>query len=377
MTSPIKVLTILGTRPEAIKLFPLIHALEASSRFGSRVCNTGQHREMVDQVLDLAAIRPDHDLALLTHGQSLDDLTSRALTGIGAVIDAEAPDWVVVQGDTTSAMAGALAAHYRRVPVCHVEAGLRSGNMHHPWPEEANRKIIGTLAALHCAPTQTAADALLNEGVDPATVHVTGNTVIDALYWMRDRLEEQPELASTMRELEQRFGGKKIIGVTAHRRENLGEGMAEIAQALARLADRDDVAIIFPLHPNPDIRAVMQGRLSGRDNIALIEPLDYPNFVRLMDVAALMLTDSGGVQEEAPALGTPVLVMRETTERPEGLATGAAKLVGTDANMAQTESQRLLNDEVICMPVSRARNHVDDGNVAEMIADLLSRCSLP
>lgn len=373
VATSIKVLSIFGTRPEAIKLFPLLHALEADARFSSRSCVTGQHAGMLTQVLDLAQIKPDHAFELLASGQSLDDLTARALTMIGPVIEEETPDWVVVQGDTTSAMAGALAAHYRRVPICHVEAGLRSGNMQHPWPEEANRKIIGALASLHCAPTQTAADALLREGVNPDAIHVTGNTVIDALYWMRDRLAEKPELALTMLKLERRFTGKKIIGVTAHRRENIGRPMEEIAKALAELADRDDVAIVFPLHPNPQIRNIMKEHLSGRENIALTEPFDYPNFVRLMDSATLMLTDSGGVQEEATTLGTPVLVMREATERPEGVKMGASRLAGMSADdLEQAASDLIRTDEQRERPFVRCPLY-GSGKSSQKIVDLLMR----
>src|SRR5690606_38978293 len=220
-----RILTVFGTRPEAIKLFPLIHALEADGRLESRVCVSGQHRGMLDQVLTIAGLVPDHDLDLMRPDQSLDALTAALLTGLGRVMDAEKPDRVVVQGDTATAMAGALAAYYRKIPVCHVEAGLRSGNIHHPWPEEINRKIIGTIAALHCAPTETAAEALRRENVAPATVHVTGNTVIDALHWITARIAEKPELAAGLADLERRFSGKRIIGVTSHRRENFGEGM--------------------------------------------------------------------------------------------------------------------------------------------------------
>ena len=265
-----KILTVFGTRPEAIKVFPLIHALDADDRFVSRVCVSGQHRAMLDQVLDIAGVVPDHDLDLMRPDQTLDALTAGLLTGIGRVLDEEQPDWVIVQGDTATAMAGALAAYYRKIPVAHVEAGLRSGNIHHPWPEEVNRKIVGSFAALHFAPTETAAEALRRENVDPATIHVTGNTVIDALHWVTARIAEQPALASGLADLEQRFSGKRIIGVTSHRRENFGDGMASIADAIIRLAARPDVAVVFPVHLNPNVRAVMNDRLAGLDNVALI-----------------------------------------------------------------------------------------------------------
>lgn len=372
MSGPKRILTVFGTRPEAIKLFPLVHALEADERFDSRVCVSAQHRAMLDQVLGVAGIGPDHDLDLMRPDQSLDGLTAALLTGLGKVMDEERPDWVVVQGDTATAMAGTLAAYYRKIPVAHVEAGLRSGNIHHPWPEEVNRKIIGTIAALHCAPTKTAAEALRRENVPAETIHVTGNTVIDALHWITGRIAERPELASGLADLEQRFSGKRIIGVTSHRRENFGEGMEAIAGAIRRLAARPDVAVIFPVHLNPNVRSVMNQRLAGLENVALIEPLDYPHFARLLDISTLLLTDSGGVQEEAPALGKPVLVMRETTERPEGVKAGTAKLVGTDADRIVAEAERLLDDAASYSAMARAHNPFGDGRSAARIADLLA-----
>ena len=372
MSGAQRILTIFGTRPEAIKLFPLVHALQADARFVSRVCVSGQHRGMLDQVLAIAGLEPDHDLDLMRPDQTLDALTANLLTGIGAVLDAEKPDWVVVQGDTATAMSGALAAYYRKVPVAHVEAGLRSGNIHHPWPEEINRKIIGTIAALHCAPTETAARALLAESVDPATVHVTGNTVIDALHWITRRIEQEPALAGGLGELEARFAGRRIIGVTSHRRENFGEGMQAIAAAIRRIAAREDVAVIFPVHLNPNVRKVMEAELAGLGNVALIEPLDYPHFARLIALSHLLLTDSGGVQEEAPALGKPVLVMRETTERPEGVEAGTARLVGTDADRIVAETVRLLDDEAAYAQMARAHNPFGDGRSAARIAELLA-----
>lgn len=368
----LRTLTVFGTRPEAIKLFPLCHALAADPRFDSRVCVSGQHRGMLDQVLEVSGLVPHHDLDLMQPDQTLDSLTARLLTGLGQVMDAERPDWVVVQGDTATAMAGALAAYYRKIPVAHVEAGLRSGNIHHPWPEEVNRKVIGTIAALHFAPTQTAAAALLRENVDAATVHVTGNTVIDALHWITARIRENPALASGLTGLEARFAGKRIVGVTSHRRENFGDGMECIADAIRRLAQRPDVAVVFPVHLNPNVRAVMNTRLAGLDNVALIEPLDYPHFARLLDVAELMLTDSGGVQEEAPALGKPVLVMRETTERPEGVAAGTAMLVGTDADRIVVEAERLLDDRDAYEAMARAHNPFGDGKSCGRIVELLA-----
>lgn len=371
MSAPATILVVFGTRPEAIKLFPVVAALKADPRFRVRVCVSGQHRDMLDQVLEIAGIVPDHDLDLMRPDQSLDALTAALLTGLGQVIDAEKPDRVMVQGDTATAMCGALAAYYRKIPVDHVEAGLRSGNIHHPWPEEINRKVIGTIASLHFAPTETAAAALRAENVDAARVHVTGNTVIDALHWVTGRIEAEPQLASDLAELERRFAGKRVIGVTSHRRENFGGGLEAIAEAIRRIAARDDLALIFPVHPNPNVRKVMHGGLAGLVNVALVEPLDYPHFARLLGLAEIMLTDSGGVQEEAPALGKPVLVMRETTERPEGVAAGTARLVGTDPDRIVTEIFTLLDDKAAYETMARAHNPFGDGHAARRILEIL------
>ena len=369
--APTRILVIFGTRPEAIKLFPVIAALKADPRFDPVVCVSAQHREMLDQVLEIAGIVPDHDLDLMQPGQTLDGLTAALLTGLGAVMNAVRPDRVMVQGDTATAMAGALAGYYRKIPVDHVEAGLRSGNIHHPWPEEVNRKIIGAMASLHFAPTRTAAEALLRENVDPARVQVTGNTVIDALHWVTARIAETPGLAGGLAELERRFAGKRLIGVTSHRRENFGGGLEAIARAVRRIAARDDVALVFPVHPNPNVRAVMDGALAGLPNVALIEPLDYPHFARLLALCEIMLTDSGGVQEEAPALGKPVLVMRETTERPEGVEAGTARLVGTDEDSIVTEIFTLLDDKAAYEAMARAHNPFGDGRSAGRIVELI------
>ena len=368
-----RILVIFGTRPEAIKLFPLIHALRADPRFMPIVCVSAQHRGMLDQVLDIAAIVPDHDLDLMRPDQSLDALTAALLVEIGRVMDAERPDRVMVQGDTATAMAGALAAYYRKLPVDHVEAGLRSGNIYHPWPEEVNRKVIGAIAALHFAPTQVSAAALVAENVAPDRVHVTGNSVIDALHWVTARIAADPALAGGLDQLAARFAGKRIIGVTSHRRENFGGGLEAIAQAVRRIAARDDVALIFPVHPNPNVRRVMDAALAGLANVAMIEPLDYPHFARLLSMAEIMLTDSGGVQEEAPALGKPVLVMRETTERPEGVAAGTAKLVGADADTIVSEIFKLLDDKAAYEAMARAHNPFGDGQTARRILDHIAR----
>lgn len=371
MSAQPKILIVFGTRPEAIKLFPVVAALKEDPRFTPVVCVSAQHRQMLDQVLEIAGLVPDHDLDLMKPDQSLDALTAALLTQLGRVMDVEKPDRVMVQGDTATAMCGALAAYYRKIPVDHVEAGLRSGSIYHPWPEEVNRKIIGTIASLHFAPTGVSRDALLAENHDPARVHVTGNTVIDALHWVTARIEREPQLAAGLTELEARFAGKRIIGVTSHRRENFGEGMEHIAEAIRRVAERPDVAVVFPVHLNPNVRQVMQARLGGLDNVALIEPLDYPHFARLLSLATIMLTDSGGVQEEAPALGKPVLVMRETTERPEGIAAGTARLVGTDPNRIVTELFTLLDDKAAYENMARAHNPFGDGQSARRIVELL------
>jgi len=372
MTVPARILVVFGTRPEAIKLFPLIHALKGHPAFECVVCVSAQHRQMLDQVLEIAGIVPDHDLDVMQPDQTLDALTANLLTGLGKVMDAVKPDRVVVQGDTATAMTGALAAYYRKIPVDHVEAGLRSHNIYHPWPEEVNRKIIGGIASLHFAPTATAAAALIRENVDPARVHVTGNTVIDALHWVSARIQAQPALASGLAGIEARFAGKRIIGVTSHRRENFGEGMEGIASAIRQIAARPDVAVIFPVHLNPNVRKVMNAKLAGLDNVALIEPLDYPHFARLLNIAEIMLTDSGGVQEEAPALGKPVLVMRETTERPEGVEAGTARLVGTEAAAIVTELSTLLDDSSAYEAMARAHNPFGDGHSAARIVELLA-----
>ena len=369
---PAKILVVFGTRPEAIKLFPVVAALKADPRFACTVCVSAQHREMLDQVLGIAGLVPDHDLDVMKPDQSLDQLTATLLTGLGRVMDEVEPDRVIVQGDTATAMAGALAAYYRKVPVDHVEAGLRSGNIYHPWPEEINRKIIGTIASLHFAPTEVSSAALIAENIDPARVHVTGNTVIDALHWVTARIAAEPGLASGLAEIEARFAGKRIIGVTSHRRENFGDGMAGIADAIARIAARPDTAVIFPVHLNPNVRKVMNAALAGIDTVAMIEPLDYPHFARLLSIAEIMLTDSGGVQEEAPALGKPVLVMRETTERPEGVAAGTAKLVGTDSDTIVTEISTLLDDSGAYEAMARAHNPFGDGRSSQRIVELLA-----
>jgi UDP-N-acetylglucosamine 2-epimerase (non-hydrolysing) len=371
MTEKPRVLIIFGTRPEAIKLFPVVHALRQRSEIETLVLVTGQHRQMLDQVLEIGEITPDGDLDVMQPDQTLDGLTAKLLTGIGQYMDTVKPSRVIVQGDTATAMVGGLAAYYRKIPVSHVEAGLRSYNIYQPWPEEVNRKIIGTIADQHFAPTDVSAGALIAEAVAESTVYVTGNTVIDALHWVTDKIEANPDLVSGLAEIEARFAGKRIIGVTTHRRENFGDGMDNIAAALEAIAAREDVAIIFPVHLNPNVRKVMQDRLGNHPRIAMIEPLDYPHFARLLSISHIMLTDSGGVQEEAPALGKPVLVMRETTERPEGVTAGTAKLIGTDKDRIISEVQTLLDDPEAYAAMARAHNPFGDGKSSERIADIV------
>ena len=370
-----KTMVIFGTRPEAIKLFPVINALKAQNKVACEVLVSAQHREMLDQVLAISGIVPDYDLNIMQPGQSLDSLTARLLESIGEVLDQAKPYRVVVQGDTATAMTGALAAYYRKIPVSHVEAGLRSYDIYQPWPEEVNRKIIGTIADQHFAPTEVSAAALKTEAVSPDNIYVTGNTVIDALHWVTDRISHHPELAAGLADIETKFAGKKIIGITTHRRENFGDGMENIAEAIRTIAARDDVACIFPVHLNPNVRAVMDTALGGLDNVAMIEPLDYPHFARLLSISHIMLTDSGGVQEEAPALGKPVLVMRDTTERPEGVTAGTAKLIGTDKDRIISEIFTLLDDDAAYSAMARAHNPFGDGKASQRIAEIIWNAS--
>jgi UDP-N-acetylglucosamine 2-epimerase (non-hydrolysing) len=367
-----RILVTFGTRPEAIKMFPVVAALRETGRLDVKVVVTAQHRELLDSVLDLASLRPDLDLDLMQPSQSLDALSARILTRFGEALDGLKPDRVLVHGDTLTTMMATLACYFRRIPVGHVEAGLRSGDIYSPWPEEVNRKVTGAVADLHFAPTETAAAALRAENVAEKSIHITGNTVIDALMFAQGRVAADPTLAPAMAPLKARFAGKRIIAVTAHRRENFGAGMAQIAAALQQLAARDDVAIIYPLHPNPNVVGVMQPALAGHDNIALIEPLDYLDFVAMMAACDLVLTDSGGIQEEAPSLGKPVLVMRDTTERPEGVAAGTARLVGADAAVIVRETTRLLDDAGAYQAMARAHNPYGDGTASRQIADIIA-----
>ena len=353
-------------------MFPVVHALRAQPGIEARVCVTAQHRDLLDQVLDIAQIVPDVDLDVMQPNQTLDALLARLVTGLGETFDREKPDRILVHGDTLTTMAGTIAAYFRKIPVGHVEAGLRSGDIYQPWPEEVNRRVTGVVADLHFAPTDAAADALKAENVAPARIHVTGNTVIDALLATQAQLYARPEIAAGLDDLAARFAGRRIVAVTSHRRENFGDGMRNIARAIAQIAARPDVAVIFPVHPNPNVRSVMDAELAGLSYVAMIDPLDYPHFVRLLDMCELVLTDSGGVQEEAPSLGKPVLVMRETTERPEGVAAGTARLVGTDPAHIVTEIFSLLDDKAAYSAMSRAHNPFGDGKAAQRIAKVIA-----
>lgn len=353
-------------------MFPVVQALKSDARFAVSVCASGQHQSLLDQVLDIFDIAPDYRLSTMVPGQSLDNLCAVLLVKLGEVMDKEQPDWVLVQGDTATAMTAALAAYHRQIPVAHIEAGLRSHDIYRPWPEEANRRIITAVADLHFAPTGTAAATLLKEGVDRGRIHLTGNTGIDALFWIMSQIEREPEMIAGLDPLARRFAGKRIIVTTVHRRESIGSAMGDIAQALRQIAEREDVAVIVPLHPNPAVRAEFEPVLRDLDNVALIEPLDYPHFVGLLVMSDLILTDSGGVQEEAPACGCPVLVLRDTTERGEAISAGTARLVGTETGRIVSETNALLDDHVAYQAMARRHNPFGDGKAAWRILETLA-----
>jgi UDP-N-acetylglucosamine 2-epimerase (non-hydrolysing) len=369
----VKVLTVFGTRPEAIKMAPLVHALAKDPHFEAKVCVTAQHREMLDQVLNLFSIVPDYDLNIMSPGQGLTEITCRILQGLKPVLESFKPDVVLVHGDTTTTAAASLAAFYQRIPVGHVEAGLRTGDLYSPWPEEANRTLTGHLAMYHFAPTENSRQNLLRENLSDKRIFVTGNTVIDALFWVRDRVMNDEALNT---DLSLRFPflntGKKMILVTGHRRESFGQGFEKICHALAEIAaSNPDVQIVYPVHLNPNVSEPVNRILGHVDNVMLIEPQEYLPFVWLMNHAWLILTDSGGIQEEAPSLGKPVLVMRETTERPEAIDAGTVRLVGTDSQRIVDEVTRLLRDEEEYQRMSRAHNPYGDGRACERILSAL------
>ncbi len=375
-----RVLLVFGTRPEAIKMAPLVHEFKKHpNQFETKVCVTGQHREMLDQVLELFQITPDVDLNIMKSGQDLYDVTSRVLLGMRDVLDALKPDVVFVHGDTTTSSAAALAAFYRQIPVAHVEAGLRTGNIYSPWPEEMNRLITGRIATYHFAPTPLSKQNLLKENVYPQHILVTGNTVIDALHWVVKKIQAELGLKSSLHENILRFGydtnrlneGKRLVLITGHRRENFGEGFLNICHAIKNLAQQyPEVDYVYPVHLNPNVRKpVMEILGRGTDNIYLIDPLSYLEFVYLMEQSYLILTDSGGIQEEAPGLGKPVLVMRDTTERPEAVEAGTVLMVGTDKERIEKMVSRLLEDRFFYSSMSDAINPYGDGHACERIVD--------
>ena len=369
-----KVMVVFGTRPEAIKMVPVVMALKARPQdFDVQVCVTAQHREMLDQVLALFEITPDFDLNLMTPGQSLGGLTSRALQGLEDVFQAQKPDLVLVHGDTTTTFTASLAAFYQQIKIGHVEAGLRTGDIYSPWPEEFNRRVTGIVANYHFAPTEVSEQNLLAENTKPESVLVTGNTVIDALQWVVKKVEEDKTLSA---QLTAKFDFiepyKKMILVTGHRRENFGDGFLNICQSLKELAQRDDVQIVYPVHLNPNVQKPVNDILGEMDNVHLIAPQDYLPFVYLMNQAHIILTDSGGVQEEAPSLGKPVLVMRDTTERPEAVEAGTVKLVGTNANTIKQAVIELLDNDEAYKSMSIAHNPYGDGQASHRIADFIA-----
>ena len=379
-----KIILVFGTRPEAIKMAPLVKELEKyPDEFRTLVCVTGQHREMLDQVLRLFDIRPDYDLNIMKAGQTLYDVTSRVLCEFGNVLQKERPDLVLVHGDTTTSMASALAAFYEQIPVGHVEAGLRTGNIYSPWPEEMNRQITGRIAVLDFAPTRFGCDNLIRENVPQDRITVTGNTVIDALYYVVDRIKGDAALRESLERNicaqgydvnRLKDSGRRLVLITGHRRENFGEGFRNICKALDTLSRRyNDVDFVYPMHLNPNVRKPIHDMFDGRmpDNMFFIEPLDYFDFVRLMELCHIVLTDSGGIQEEAPGLGKPVVVMRDTTERPEAVEAGTVKLVGTDYDKITTTISRLLDDTGYYNTMSQAVNPYGDGKACPRIVDFI------
>jgi len=366
------ILTIFGTRPEAIKMAPVIKGIEQSSELTSVVCVTAQQRQMLDQVLTLFEITPDYDLNLMTKNQALTALTARVITGLEDVLLQVKPDLVLVHGDTTTTMAASLAAFYQKIPVGHVEAGLRTHNIYSPWPEEINRQMTSRIATLNFAPTELSQQNLLDEKINESSIIVTGNTVIDALLSVVDKIHQDEALAQTLdSQIPELTQTSRLLLVTGHRRENFGEGFANICRALAELAKSPDLQIIYPVHLNPNVQKPVYESLGSFDNIQLIEPLDYLPFVHLMNKAHIILTDSGGIQEEAPSLGKPVLVMRDTTERPEALEEGTVRLVGTDTHAIVSEVKRLLASDEAYQTMARAHNPYGDGQAARRIINTI------
>ncbi|OHT22616.1 non-hydrolyzing UDP-N-acetylglucosamine 2-epimerase [Providencia manganoxydans] len=369
-----RILVVFGTRPEAIKMAPIIHELNQHEKFFTKVCVTAQHREMLDQVLHLFNITPDYDLNLMKVGQTLNEITSNILIKIKPILNEFKPDVILVHGDTATTFATSLAAYYEQISVAHIEAGLRTNNIYSPWPEEANRKLTSILTQYHFAPTETAKENLLKENIPSNKIYITGNTVIDALLITKNKIDKSSELK---KELSNKFDfldpNKKVILVTGHRRESFNGGFERICNALSQIAkENSDIQIIYPMHLNPNVREPVNRILSNLSNIHLIEPQEYLPFVYLMDKAYLILTDSGGIQEEAPSLGKPVLVMRDTTERPEAVKAGTVKLVGTDTNVIVRELNILLHDTAKYQQMSKSHNPYGDGKAATKIITLLS-----
>lgn len=367
-----KALIVFGTRPEAIKMAPVVKQMREHFRGEVRVCVTAQHRQMLDQVLNLFGIVPDYDLNLMKPGQDLTDITASVLIAMRDVLDDFKPDIMLVHGDTTTTFAASLAAYYKKIPVAHVEAGLRTGNPYSPWPEEMNRKLTGAISAFHFAPTAASRNNLLRESVVAESIFVTGNTVIDALLEVVKKIESESALKAVLEEQFSFLSSKKrIILVTGHRRENFGQGFEEVCKALAELATREDVELVYPVHLNPSVQEPVHRLLGDLLNVHLIAPLDYLPFVYLMNRSYLIITDSGGIQEEAPSLGKPVLVIRDTTERPEAVEAGTIKLVGTDAEKIYREASKLLDDAVVYQSMAFAHNVYGDGKAAEKIVSVL------
>jgi UDP-N-acetylglucosamine 2-epimerase (non-hydrolysing) len=382
-----KIMLVFGTRPEAIKMAPLVKEFQKQpDKFETIVCVTGQHRQMLDQVLEIFSITPDYDLNIMKQGQDLYDITARVLTGMRDVLDEAKPDVVLVHGDTTTSTVAALSAFYKQIPVGHVEAGLRTHNIYSPWPEEMNRQITGRIAQYNFSPTQLSHDNLIAEGIREDKIYITGNTVIDALYWVVDKINTDPDLNTKLAiELKEAGydtsrleGGKKLVLITGHRRENFGDGIISMCRAIKSLTEKyPEVDFVYPMHLNPNVRRpiheVFGENLEGLGNMFFIEPLEYLSFVYLMNKSTIVLTDSGGIQEEAPGLGKPVLVMRDTTERPEALSAGTVKLVGTDYHKIVNEVSALIDDQAHYNEMSQAVNPYGDGKACGRIVEFLNR----
>ena len=368
-----RILSVFGTRPEAIKMIPIVKALEQDPCFDSKVCVTGQHREMLDQVLEVFGIRPDFDLDVMEHGQSLSSLTNKILLLLGPVFEKFAPDMVLVHGDTTTTLATSLSAYYHQIPIGHVEAGLRSANLYSPWPEEGNRRLTGVIADAHFAPTERAAQNLKLENVDPSKIFITGNTVVDSLMLALGKIKNDPDLACRiLKDCDFVDPSSDVVLITGHRRENFGKGFEQLCQALIVLAERfPKTQFVFPVHLNPMVSGPVRSMLAHLPNMVLTDPKEYLSFVWLMNRSKLIITDSGGIQEEAPSLGKPVLVTRENTERPEAVLSGNVKLVGTDSIKIAETATRLLRDADEYNKMSTADNPYGDGNAAKKICDLL------